>query len=241
MSTLANIRLRIKQRSDNEHTGSSFVSDSELDGLINKSRQELFGLLLLNGLNSVPETSYEITADGSETYDLPDDFVTAMSVYRIEGGNHIRLVRHDARHHPNTEVKGDASTYRIWGYKTDAVIQFSPIPTSGTYKVRYVAAPTDLAADGDIVDGVLGWEEYIVVDVAIDVLIKEGAPPHIINELKGQRREMVQRIEREAAMRDMSENYSIQDTRARSDELRDYMGYLPGDYRVRGYRGGIYW
>lgn len=233
MATLSELILRIKQRTDNEHAGSSFVSESELTGLINKSRNALFGMLVLSGLDSVPESETTISANGSRNYDLPDDYFQVVAVFRVEGDLYQRLERHNSRHYPGLNMS-HATSYRVYGYKTDAKIEFSPIPGAGDYLVRYIAAPTDLAADDDVVDGVLGWEEYIVADVAIDVLIKEGAPPHIISNLKTQKAEMIARIQTEAANRDAAENFSVQDVR-----YRESVYELPGGYGVRGYRGPL--
>lgn len=230
MAALSDLRTRIKQRTFNEHSGSNFVTDAELTQLINKSQNELFGLLLLNGLDSLPETDYSVTADGSTSYDLPDDFVAVIGVWRQQGDFYIRLPRHNARVKPSSQ-NGMAESYRVWGQRTGAKLEFNPTPSEGDYVVRYHPALTDLSADSDELDGVIGWEEYVVVDVAIDVLIKMNAPVELIRELRKQKNDMRARIEAEGSLRDMTEHHQVQDVRGSA------FNELPGSYGIKGYWG----
>jgi hypothetical protein len=52
-------------------------------------------------------------------------------------------------------------------------ISLLPAPSGGTYRHIYIPAPADLSGDSDTVDGVSGWEEFIVVDTAKKMLQKE--------------------------------------------------------------------
>lgn len=233
MATVLEIRTRADQRTDNEHSGSDPFVDSEQLFLMNKWRNALFALLVESGLDSVPEAEYDIEADGSTTYDLPDTFYAVAAVFHIEGNIVIaRLRRHSSRTYPENFGTDYADTYRIYGYKTDAVIQFAPTPATGSYKVVYIPAPTPLATDTDEVDGVLGWEEYIVCGMARDMFIKEGAPSQLISEVKQELGEMEQRIRQEGMMRDLSEQRFVENTRQSRQRL-------PGDFPRRGYRGPI--
>lgn len=232
MATLAQIRTRIRQRSDHEHTGEELVTDLEINQLINKSRLELFGLLVHSGLHSVPETEFTIISDGSETYALPEDFYAVQGVFRNDNGYFYRLIRHSSADKPHRDVRAHAFSYRIYGYMTDAVIEFIPRTSStvtDNYVVRYIAAPAELTLDTDVVDGVLGWEEYIVVDVVIDILMKEGLDPEYFMAKKGQ---LLARIRREASDRDLLETHQVRNTRnSLSDSLFDDQGRLPGGNR----------
>lgn len=239
MATLLELRNRIRQRTDNEHSGSEFVTDAELTQLINKSRNELFGILVQAGLHSTPESETTITQDGSAAYALPDDMFAIQAVFHDYGtGAPRRLSRHDHRVRASTQSYAHSTTYRVKGYRTDAQIEFNPRADNGDYIVVYVAAPTDLSADGDTVDGILGWEEYIVLDVSVDVMMKEGVPGEMIDRMLAMKNEMAARIKREANMRDLSENHTVADVRMRNvGSLIDEFGFIPGDYYVRGFRG----
>lgn len=232
MATVDNIITRIKQRTHNEHTGSSFVTEAELIGLINKSYYELFGILLRHGIGSVPETTYSITANGSTTYALPNDIMAVSGVFHVNNGHRRRLGRHDQRIKPNTSVNAPASTYRTWGYLTDQVMEFNPLPSSDTYEVVYVPLPTAATSTTSTIDGVNGWEEYIVADAAYDVLFKENAPPHMLQACVMKKNELAARIKDEASARDITESWVVADVRRHpNDDMRDSEGYLPGGFR----------
>ncbi len=136
------------------------------------------------------------------------------------------LQRHDHRVLPSTNFAAPACSYRIVG----ATIQFNPTPADGTYKVRYVPVPGTLSADGDTLDGVLGWEEYVILYAAYKLLQKEGSHADA-DRLKSDARELMQRIQDEAQAAEMSEGTCIQNVRSSS-------GYdLPGGF-VGWYRAG---
>jgi hypothetical protein len=239
--TLGEIKTRIRQRTDNEHSGEDFVTDDELTQLIRKSYFELFALLVKAGLHSVPEAPVlNITADGRLNYLLPDDFYSVIDVYRINNGTKIRLRRHNARTRPDNINVGEANTYRVYGQSEDARLEFYPNPQSGEYEFYYIAIPEPLVDDADELDGVLGWEEYIVADVSVDVLTKEGVDTKYLQFKKA---EMTLRIQEESSMRDMHESTHVASVRRYGGEngsLVDEYGYLPGGHRgVRGYWGGV--
>lgn len=223
--TLSTLRTRIKQRTDQEYSDSEFVTDAELTQLINTSYNELYGLLVRHSLHRT-ETTHSITANGALSYALPSDFYSVLGVWRLDGTARTFLPRHDHRHRPDTGVKGPANTYRIIGLS----LQFSPFPQSGTYELVYVPVPGTLSADGDTLDGVLGWEEYVIVDVAIRVLMKEESD---VSDLQRERERLAARIVDEANHAEMSEGLVVANTRG-------YLqSYDEGDYTQRGYRGSI--
>lgn len=229
MATLLEIRDRIRERTDHEHTGEEFVTGAELNKVINRSRLELFGMLVNYGLHTVSESETTISPDGSATYALPADFYAAQGVWRENNGYFYRLKRHGARTKPYNEVRSDAYSYRIFGYRSDAVIEFYPRPDTGSYVVRYIPVPSDLVNDTDVVDGVLGWEEFIVADVSVYVYTKEKLDPSVHAVKKN---ELIARIKMEARNRDLLEVQQVGYSRdRRADSLYDDNGFLPGGYR----------
>lgn len=234
------IRTRIRQRSDNEYTDGEFVTDAELLILANRSRKHLFGMLVEAGQHTVAETIYTVPVDGSLNYALPDDCFAVSGVFRLETDYYIRLDRHDQRTHPRDTTESIAWSYRTHGSLEDSVIEFNPRVSTGTYKVRYVGVPADFSDDTDTMDGVLGWEEWVVLDVAIDLLTKEQIF-EAVDRLQGRQDRITQRIHAMASERDMTEQGGIVDVRSRTrDTLFDDNGYLPGGHRgIRGYWGSF--
>ncbi len=146
--TLLEVRTAVKQRANMElDTGVAaadrFVTDTEIDAEINRGYRELYGHLVRHGMHR-SETVYEITADGSETYELPADYFATLVVHRVEDGVGYALGRHDHRQRPRADLGASASTYRIVG----ASIAFDPVPDDGDYEAGAGAARGRCRHDG---------------------------------------------------------------------------------------------
>lgn len=230
MATLAQLRTRIRQRSNNEHTNGQFVTDAELTSLINVSYKDLYGTLVDYSLHRAESTS-SITATGAASYALPTDVYSVLNVYRVENGRRTRLPRHSDRLKPGTLDTGDACTYRVRG----SSVVFNPTPASGSYEVEYIPVPNDLVDDDDELDGVLAWEEYVVIEVAMKVLLKEGSVQEA-DALKNERERLLKRIENQASASEFTETRLVENVRSPSMLDHDEGSWYPR----RGYRGPIY-
>lgn len=233
MSTLAELRTRVRQRTDNEHTG-GFIEDAELNQLINTKVLELYELLVLEGLHR-SESTYTIsptsTSPAASSYNLPAGLFAVLGVYGQYSATEEGwwLDRHDHRVMPNPYAPDYASSYRVIG----STIEFNPCPTAGIYTIRYVQIPAVLADDSDTFDGALGWDEWIVLACALDVLDKEDGDPNTCERLAGKLAHQTQRIKRAAQNQEMSNYVGIAKVRVSAfDSIR-----LPGDFTNRGYRG----
>jgi hypothetical protein len=236
-TTLLQLRDRTRQRSDNEYSDGEFVVDEELNGLINVSHKHLFALLVESGLHTVEETIYDLVSDGSLTYALPDDCYAVAGVFRPESGEYLPLGRHSQRVFPSDRVEQRAVTYRNHGALESAVIELNPRTSTDTYKVRYVGVPADFTADTDTIEGVVGWEEWIVYDVAIKILTKEGIWD-AVDRLQAQQDRLSYKIEAQASERDLHHSAVVKNVGRSSDSLIDENGFLPGGNRgIRGYWG----
>lgn len=204
-----------------------FVTTVETNALINTAYRELYGHLIRHGMHRTESTT-TITADGSATYTLADDFWALLTVHAADtNGRRIELARHDHHHRPDTSWNSDACSYRVIGVE----LELSPIPLTGTYEVRYIPLPATLSADDDQIDGVLGWEEYVVLWVAVKLLQKEGSHD-MAQPLKQDMAMLLSRIQDEAQAAEMSNGNVVANTRRASWSL-------PGDYaysiRPRGW------
>tara|TARA_Y100000593_G_scaffold14361_1_gene27173 strand:- start:6151 stop:6774 length:624 start_codon:yes stop_codon:yes gene_type:complete len=152
---------------------SSFITDSELNGYISASYAELYDLLVQSGLIYFTPGTHTITASGSETYALPSDYYGTVRVDRLSGSDYIPLVEYMITERTSYENNGGSNSigYSVQG----ANISLLPAPSAGTYRHIYIPAPVDLTASADstTIDGVSGWEEFIVVDAARKMLQKE--------------------------------------------------------------------
>lgn len=228
MATLLEIKTDVYQRANMEYDSSAqdedrFVTDAELTRLINQGYKELYGYLIRHGMHRA-ETIEEIEADGSISYGLPDDFFALITVHYVEDDYSILLTRHDHRTRPREDLGGvPAQTYRLIGN----TIVFDPVPEAGTYEVRYVPVPGNMADDDDTMDSVLGWEEYVVLYAAAKLLQKEGST-NAAAALKADMRELMVRIQDEAQAAELSEGTVVQNVRTSGSRT------IPGDFVVGG-------
>jgi len=92
-----------------------------------------------------------------------------------------------------------------------AYLWLVPLPSNGqTVGVRYVPRLTPVANDTDVADGVSGWEEYIVVDVAIKALAKEESDPSV---MMARKMALLKRIEEASENRDVGSPATVADVR----------------------------
>lgn len=233
MATLAEIRTAALQLAGREVDAGNededrFVTNVEVDRWINAAVKELFGLLTRHGMHP-DETTESVTADGSATYTLPLNTWAILSVHAVTtDGYRTRLGRHSPRYVPNPNDTGDAQSYRVIGRRT---LELAPAPESGTYEVRYAAIPATLTDDDDELDGVLGWEEYVITWVARKILMKEGSN---LADVDNTLIDLRMRIQDEAQAYEMTEGNVVFNVR----NERDALG-IPGDWvgsaRPRGW------
>lgn len=212
--TTTDLKLRTLQRADMEN--SEFISDSELLYFVNNSFAELYDILVSKFEDYyVKSPAYEFTLTGSDyTQELPTDFYKLRGVDRSAGGSDDWYTLHPFQFEQRNDNRSrfiyramyPDSRYRIYGNK----LILSPANlAAGDYRVWYVPKFTPLVLGTDTVDGVNGWEEYIVVDAAIKCLQKEESD---ISALVMQKNELIKRIQTMAANRDAGSPERITDT-----------------------------
>ena len=206
--TASDLKLRARQRADMEN--SEFVTDSELLYYVNNSYAELYDILVAKFEDYyVKNPPYEFTLAGNDyAANLPADFYKLRGLDRQSGSDwyNLRLFQFEQR---NDKLRGaspyESLRYRVYGSQ----IIISPSDqASGTYKVWYIPKFTPLVSDSDTVDGVNGWEEYIVVDVAIKCLQKEESST---TTLEGMKKSLLVRINSMSANRDAGEPERVTD------------------------------
>lgn len=200
------------------------------DLLIQKFGDDYFAALDTNG------NPYRLTTngtadkyplpDGSSTCKMPDTTTTAPGFYKLlavdvylSGTDPSSAVRvHPFNFADRNEFNSPALP--AWGSRTiikykllSNFIWFIPKPqASQTMALWYAPRLTALSADGDTLDGVSGWEEYIVVDAARKAAIKEESY-ELADRLKQDKAELRQRIEEAAESRDAGSSGTVADTR----------------------------
>jgi hypothetical protein len=211
--TLGELRTQSRLRADK--VGSGFIKDDELLTYINSSYAELYDLLVGAYGNDYYLNSYEFSTNGTDRFfELPYDFYKLVGVDYINGGDTFLTLK---PFQFNERAKYQLGTYwsavvGIGGprYKlSNNQIEFMPKP-DGNYpiKIWYIPACPALIADSDELNGVNGFEEYIVVDAAIKMLQKEESDVTI---LMAQKMALIQRINTMAENRDAGMSFRVTD------------------------------
>lgn len=151
--TIGELKLRIRRAADFEN--SNFIGDAELLDYINNSYARLYALLVdLDQDYYATSASFAISTGAGIVYPLPTDMFKIMAVeYQVSAGQFVTLK-------PFQEVERNN-------------ISINTNLPSGTIRLRYVPQPTKYTSDASTVDGIAGWEEFIVMDGAIQCKLKE--------------------------------------------------------------------
>lgn len=215
-STFGELKLRSRERAD--MVNSQFISNSELETLVNESMTELYDLLVttLGADYYVKDISFPLVA-GQDTYALPFDFYKMAGVDLASGSGKPLTVRpfsFQERNRFNNSLIYDASTdgilrmrYRIIGDS----IKFIPSIQAG-YNVTlwYHPACEKLTSDLATFDGVNGYEEIVIVLTAMKMLQKEESDT---SALERRYQYLTKRIQDSAANRDAGFPERVSDVR----------------------------
>ena len=110
-----------------------------------------------------------------DTYALPSTFYKLRGLFISLGGfveqlQPFAIQQLDEYQYTGGWIGGSPIAYHLAGSN----IIFKPTPTGAyTITVYFTPAPTRMVADGDTIDGVAGWEEYVVWDAAVRVLVRD--------------------------------------------------------------------
>lgn len=231
--SLGQIRLLAQQEAD--RVNSQFVTTSEWNNYINQSAFELYDLLttVYEDYYIAPVTMF--STNGTDfAYELPngiDTFLdqagqpfTPRPFYKLIGVDlglntsqnawvtihKFDFIERNRYIYPNitsTFLGVFNLRYRIMGNN----INFIPTPAGGQYvRLWYIPRMEQLLKDTDVLDGVSGWTEYVIVDAAIKALQKEESDTSALMARKAALR---QRIEESAMNRDAGQPDTISPSR----------------------------
>lgn len=229
---LGALRLQAQQRAD--RVNSNFVTKAEWNNYINQSAFELYDLLVTSYEDYYLAEPFVFQTDGLETnYPLPDGVVSGVDniktrpFYKLMGVDlglanndnawvtikKFDFIQRNRYVYPNitsTYMGVFNMRYRTMGNK----LHFIPQPSAGQYvRVWYVPRMERLLKDTDMLDGVNGWTEYVIVDAAIKALEKEESD---VSALMAQKQMLQDRIQSTAMNRDAGQPDTISATRSNS-------------------------
>lgn len=196
---LSELRTEVRNRGE---IRTAYVPDAELNRIINVAYNDYYSYIVsINPDWYVSEASLSVVS-GTAAYSLSSiasDYWQLIGCDVLDGSDYYKLVpfNFSERNRPQDTGNKRGTRYRVMGSN----LRLSPTPNwSGTVRVWYIPAPATLTADTDTVDGVAGWEEYIVLHALIQYSAKSeedsslhaaqlGAIKEQIKQLAGTRHE----------------------------------------------------
>jgi len=201
--TLAQLRTKVRERAD--QVNSTFITDSELNGYIDLSYASFYDLLIEEE-NYYFGTTANIAASSvsaTGTINLPSTFYRLVGIDDVTDPSRPLTVRKFNFAERNDFDEGYVTLsnysdifYQLYG----STILLTPVSLAiKPYKLWFIPHRTVLSADGDTVDSVNGWIEWVIIDAAIKCMIKEESDIKALLQTKG---EVYERIAKAKGKRD---------------------------------------
>ena len=182
------IKDKAKSRADMEE--SDFISDSEWNTIIYDSVCALVELVSRQNQDHYLE-EVTLTASGLDTMDLPSDLLEVRGMDEKNGDSYqtmepFMLAERNKYSNPLYPFMSDRKSsfrYRLQGASKVRVV---PRATSTSeFRLWYTPSPTPFASDLSSIEVFNGWDEWVVLDVAIKALGKEQSDAsHLLMERK---------------------------------------------------------
>lgn len=224
--TVGNLILECQQRCNKEN--SEFYTQQELTSMVSQSYKELYDkIITAYGDDYYVAVPYSYTTGQNEQlYPLPSDFykllLAEVALNPQDPNSYVTLrqfnfIQKNLFNYPNVYTMYGITNlrYRLNGNNLMIVPQ-----TQGgqTIRIWYAPRPSQLLSNTDIVDGVSGWEEYIVADVCIKMLAKEESD---VSVFAAQKAGMNKRLDEMAKNRNLGEPQTVSDAKIRNFSWSD--------------------
>ena len=229
--TLALLRADIRYQADVEGETPRHPN-AQLNRLINQSINAFRLMISRTGHPYyLKESTATATTSGTADYALPSDLIHLYGVDLTVDNRTLALQdyslieRNDfsTLNLPNT---GTPVAFRV---HTSGNVRFIPTPDSAsyTYKFIYLPTATDLSSDSDTFDGVAGWEDWIVYDVAVKLLTRDDEDEQLAK-VQGMLAKREREIISEASKRQRVNPVHRRDYRGREERVQFYGRYWRG-------------
>jgi hypothetical protein len=170
---MGDLVLRCKRRANMEHE--EFISDPEWKALISEQYGHVYSVVVKQGMRHFEETQV-ITADGSESYALPEDHDQTIGIDRVLDGTGRKTDLGELMIQERNAWSGQTGDARAYSIVGQTVVLF-PRPSTGTYRHVYVPQSPDISAyaDDSKVDVVTAdGEAFLINGAAAKALMKRG-------------------------------------------------------------------
>lgn len=211
--TVSQIKEQIRERCDMQR--SRFIGDGELLNYINQSHAALWDLFVNKfegfGINSVSFS----TSTTYDTYQLPPALLRIEKVELNHNGNWrtVKSVPYARINEVGTQSSGTGLPF-YYARKGLYQMVLKPAPAAvHSCRISYVERAPTLSEDDQLIDGINGWEQYIIVDCAIKCSDKEERD---VSVLMAEKNDLIRRINESMGNRDESDSHGIRDINERA-------------------------
>jgi len=176
--TQTQLRQRVRELGELRE---AYVTNTNLDRELNQSYLELFDKLVSAGSDDYFESTNNISvvAD-TASYALPTDYYKTIGVdVKLSNGNYVNISRYNKAQRNKYSIYRIGAVSREWAMYRIRGDNMIIVPTPNwteTAGIRhlYVAIPTlftegvnEATADAATLDGIAGWEDWLVYDCLI--------------------------------------------------------------------------
>jgi hypothetical protein len=206
------MRTEVRVLTDTVNDG--HITDAHLNVWINQGLRELVGTL-----SRIDPDRYYVTTDlnttaGTLLVALPSNFHQMRRVDWLVGTQTYPIEPFSLQEPPYLDpYASPGNPYADLRYRVMAqALYFNRDPGAGTVRIHYTQAPITLSLDGSSFDGVMGWEDWIVMFAAARVRVRNDEDASF--ELAEMAR-IEDKIKSEASNRDAGRAPRIADVRPR--------------------------
>lgn len=218
-TTVGNIILECRQRTNKEKSG--FYTSQEMTSMVSQSYKSLYDkIVTAYGDDYYVATPYSYTTgQNQQLYPLPPNFykllLLEVALNPQDPNSYVTVKQFMFRqknlfNYPNQYTMYGITNirYRLNGNN----IMIVPQTQGGqTLRIWFAPRPSQLINQTDLVDGISGWEEYIVADVCIKMLAKEESD---VSVYVRQLQVMDKRLDEMAKNRNIGEPQTVTDTKS---------------------------
>lgn len=215
--------LRARSRLLANQRTAAFLTDSEVNGLVNDAIAELYDLLVsARGHEYYAQNIQLATSSGYQYVALPSDFYEALTLFANWGAQQLEEL--DSLDHLGDQV--EFRNYATWAQYSPKAwrltqgnrIELFPTPTAATnLELRYVPTFRALTDGGQTFDGVNGWDKMICARVAMEILGLQALPASVPAGIYERERTRIQELAGERAAANAP---SVRDVRFRTNRDR---------------------
>ena len=189
--TVTELVTRVRQRAGIEK--SQVLTDAEIISHIDAAYTRMYDAIVDRFENYFVISTDVTPSSGTAT--LPSDFYKLLGVDML-----ISTPPESIAPFTFSERNNTSSSVRY--LLQNASMKFIPAPGPGVqFRVWYVPAPEKITTGSQVIDGIAGWEDFVVITAAIQALIKQELDA---SQLKMAQQEAMIRLTRMASRRDAS-------------------------------------